>query len=58
MSILITKNTLHQLSLEGKNKSNPAFLGDKIFRDNENYSTPLDRYIGRTMIKILPSLFV
>ena len=40
---LITKNTLHQLNLEGK-KCHPAFLGDKNFRKDKNGNKPLDRY--------------
>ena len=56
MSILITKNTLHQLNLEGK-KRNLAFLGNKNFKD-KNGNRPLDKHIGRTMIKILHSLNV
>ena len=40
MSILITKNTLHQLNLEGK-KRNLAFLGNKNFKD-KNGNRPLD----------------
>ena len=57
MSILITKNTLHQLNLEGE-KCNPAFLGDKNFRKDKNGNRPLDKDIGRVMIKILHSLNV
>ena len=56
MSILITKNTLHQLNLEGK-KRNLAFLGNKNFKD-KNGNRPLDKHIGRAMIKILHSLNV
>ena len=56
MSILITKNTLHQLNLEGK-KCNLAFLGNKNFKD-KNGNRPLDKHIGRAMIKILHSLNV
>ena len=48
----ITKNTLHQLNLEGK-KCNPAFLGDKNLRKDKNGKKPLDKDIGRVMIKIL-----
>ena len=55
MSILITKNTLHQLHL--KKKSNPAFLGDKNIKD-KNGNRPLDKDIGRVTIKILHSLNV
>ena len=56
MSILITKNTLHQLNLDGK-KCNLAFLGNKNFKD-KNGNRPLDKHIGRAMIKILHSLNV
>ena len=56
MSILITKNILHQLNLEGK-KCNLAFLGNKNFKD-KNGNRPLDKHIGRAMIKILHSLNV
>ena len=42
MNILITKNMLCQLNLEGKKKkSNPAFLGDKSFRKHKNGNRPL-----------------
>ena len=41
MNILITKNILYQLNLEGKKKSNPAFLGDKNFRKHKNGNRPL-----------------
>ena len=54
MSILITKNTLHQLNLEGKKKCNLAFLGEKNFKD-KNGNRPLDKHIGRAMIKTLHS---
>ena len=57
MSILIAKNTLHQLNLEGK-KCNPAFVGDKNFRKDENDNRPLDKDIGRFVINILHSLNV
>ena len=56
MSILITKNTLHQLNLEGK-KCNLAFLGNKNFKD-KNGNRPLDKGIGRVLIKMLHSLNV
>ena len=45
MSILITKNTLHQLNLEGK-KCNPAFVADKNFRKDKNGNRSLDKDIG------------
>lgn len=51
MSILITKNTLHQLNLEGK-KCNTAFLGDKNFTKDKNGNRPLDKGIGRITMKI------
>ena len=57
MSILITKNTLHQLNLEKKKKRKLAFLGNKNFKD-KNGNRPLDKHIGRAMIKILHSLNV
>ena len=41
MSILITKNALHQRNLEGK-KYNLAFLGKKNFKD-KNGNWPLDK---------------
>ena len=43
---------------QSKKKSNPAFLGDKIFRDDKNDNRPIERYTGRIMIKILLSLYV
>ena len=46
MSILVTKNTLHQLNLEGK-KCNPAFLGNKNFIKDKNDNKPLDKGVGR-----------
>ena len=55
MSILITKNTLHQLNLEEK-KCNPAFLGDKNFIKDNNGNRHLDKDIGKVTIKILHSL--
>ena len=45
MSILITKNTSHQLNLEGK-KCNPAFVADKNFRKDKNGNRSLDKDIG------------
>lgn len=57
MSILITKNTLHQLNLEEKNV-NPVFLGNKNFMKDKNGNSPLDKVIGRITIKILHSLNV
>lgn len=57
MSILITKNTLHQLNLEEKNV-NPVFLGNKNFMKDKNGNSPLDKDIGRITIKILHSLKV
>ena len=32
-------------------KNNTAFLGDKIFREDKNGNRPLDKDIGRAMIK-------
>ena len=55
MSILITKNTLQQLNLEGKNY-NPALLGNRNFREDKNGNRPLDKDIGRVLIKMLHSL--
>ena len=52
MSILITKNVLYQLNLEGK-KCNPDFLSNKNFRKYKNGNRPLDKDIGRIMIKTL-----
>ena len=47
MSILITKNTLHQLNLEGK-KCNLAFLGNKNFKDKNGNSKILMAFRLRT----------
>ena len=47
MSILITKNTLHQLNLEGK-KRNLAFLGNKNFKDKNGNSKILMAFRLRT----------
>ena len=57
MNILITKNTLHQLNLEGK-KCNLAFPDDKNFREDKNGYSTLDKDTGRAMIKIVHSLNV
>ena len=40
----------------GRKKCNPAFLGDKNFIKDKDGNRPLDKDIGRVMIKILPSL--
>ena len=53
MSILLTKNTLHELHL--KKIYNPAFLGDKNIKD-KNGNRLLDKDIGRVTIKILHSI--
>ena len=42
----------------GRKKCNPAFLGDKKFIKDKNGNGPLDKDIGRVMIKILHSLKV
>jgi len=52
MSILITKNILYQLDLEGK-KCNPDFLSNKNFRKYKNGNRSLDKDIGKIMIKTL-----
>lgn len=54
MSILITKNTLHQLSVEDK-KCNPAFLGNKNFRKDKNGNK--DKDIGKVTIKNMYLMF-
>lgn len=43
LSILITKNTLHQLNLEEKNV-NPVCLGKNFMKD-KNGNSPLDKKI-------------
>ena len=55
MSILITKNTLHQLNLGGKTVILP-FLETKNFIKDKFGNMPLDKGIGRVGIKILHSL--
>ena len=52
MSILITKNILYQLNLEGK-KCNPDFLSNKNFRKYKKGNRSLDKDIGKIMIKTL-----
>ena len=52
MSILITKNILYQLNLEGK-KCNPDFLSNKNFGKYKNGNRSLDKDIGKIMIKTL-----
>ena len=52
MSILITKNILYQLNLEGK-KCNPDFLSNKNLIKYKNDNMHLDKDIGRIMIKTL-----
>ena len=42
----------------GRKKCNPAFLGDKNFIKDKNGNRPLDKNIGRVMIKMLHSLNV
>ena len=55
--ILITKNT-HQLNLEGKKNVILLFLANKNFGKDKYGNRPLDKDIGRVMIKILHSLNV
>ena len=52
---MITKNTLQQLNLEGKNY-NPALHGNRNFREDKNGKRPLDKDTGRVFIKMLHSL--
>ena len=42
----------------GRKKCNPAFLGDKNFIKDKHGNRPLDKDIGRIMIKMLHSLNV
>ena len=55
MTILITKNTLHQLNLEGKNVVLP-FLGQRFHKSKKWQQTSTYKDVGRVMIKILHSL--
>lgn len=54
VSILITKNILHQLNLLGKNVID--FLGNKNFVKDKNSSRPLNTSFGRVTIKMQHSL--
>ena len=55
MTILITKNTLHQLNLGGKTAILP-FLETKKFIKDKCGNMHLDKDTGRVGIKILHSL--